>query len=478
LGNSDKTNIEARVQAVRDQFAAYDILIAKAQRAGVGKVGSESLDAYKAELAALQQQKVEQVAIEASEAGINAKLKDRKDTITGINARIADGSISFAEGFKQAEVFTNKVTPQIVEMAKSTLKFVQSLAGATPSPKIEALINKLQTVIANPAALDPSKSGKNAENTALSSIDAGITDVTSDVKTRDSTEKANRDLYAKNVQNYSDTQANIKDAYDRTTEAIRKQTAAIQEQLNVQLKSGAINKDQYETRSAQLKLINAGAAYQSDLQKDLTKEIENSFGQASQSLISGVINQVELLGEGQQKLGDTIKNIGILFVQAVAQILQSIAMWIIKTLVQIELQAILASLSGGGSLLGGSTSSLAAGTVHSGGMIGPGQQYMQRTVPAAMFMNAPRFHTGSIVGLGADEQPAILQHGEEVLSKNDPRNAMNGGGKEVTSSPTNIRNVLVQDPKDISKAMASQHGETVVLSHIKNNAASIKSILR
>jgi hypothetical protein len=39
-----------------------------------------------------------------------------------------------------------------------------------------------------------------------------------------------------------------------------------------------------------------------------------------------------------------------------------------------------------------------------------------------------RYHTGGIAGLAADEVPAVLKKGEEVLTEADPRHRDNFGG--------------------------------------------------
>ena len=86
-----------------EEFAKYDLLIAKAQRKGVGSVGGQSIAEFKAELDSLKEQRKEQVAIEAGEAAINAKLNERKIVTEAIVARIREGSLSLPEGMKQLE---------------------------------------------------------------------------------------------------------------------------------------------------------------------------------------------------------------------------------------------------------------------------------------------------------------------------------------------------------------------------------------
>jgi len=78
--------------------------------------------------------------------------------------------------------------------------------------------------------------------------------------------------------------------------------------------------------------------------------------------------------------------------------------------------------------------------------------------------------------MGVNEQAAILQRGEEVLTRDDPRNAMNrrgGGGSDI-----NIRSVLVDDPQRIPNAMGSSAGERIVVQHLIKNAATIRAIVK
>lgn len=96
--------------------------------------------------------------------------------------------------------------------------------------------------------------------------------------------------------------------------------------------------------------------------------------------------------------------------------------------------------------LGGTTT---AATNHTGGIVGaPGPS---RQVPAAVFAGAPRLHFG---GLAGDEVPTILQRGEEVLTRADPRHRANlgaGGGSvrvEVVNKGTPQRAVSAEATVD------------------------------
>ncbi|MEO1223792.1 MAG: hypothetical protein AAFX92_06165 [Pseudomonadota bacterium] len=73
--------------------------------------------------------------------------------------------------------------------------------------------------------------------------------------------------------------------------------------------------------------------------------------------------------------------------------------------------------------IGGGIGDFIADLFHSGGVVGQGAP--GRAVSPLAFVGAPRLHSGGIL---PNEVPAILQRGEEVLSRSDPRNVLNGGG--------------------------------------------------
>lgn len=90
------------------------------------------------------------------------------------------------------------------------------------------------------------------------------------------------------------------------------------------------------------------------------------------------------------------------------------------------LSNVFSSLTGGG---GGGLSGFAsifASFFHTGGIVG--QTSTRRMVNPAIFQTATRYHTGGIAGLRPNEVPAVLERGEEVLRRDNPRHSANGGG--------------------------------------------------
>jgi hypothetical protein len=104
-----------------------------------------------------------------------------------------------------------------------------------------------------------------------------------------------------------------------------------------------------------------------------------------------------------------------------------------------------ASLFGGGGGFGSGSSfgnqDLGA-FFHNGGLVGAGGTY--KLVDSAAWINAPRYHGGGIAGLKADEVPAILRRGEEVLRQNDPRHRDNSssGGPVVVNQTFNTQGAV------------------------------------
>jgi hypothetical protein len=98
--------------------------------------------------------------------------------------------------------------------------------------------------------------------------------------------------------------------------------------------------------------------------------------------------------------------------------------------------SIIGSLFGSAGAAGGAKLSIdaamAAGTMvsvfHQGGMVGaPGGA--MRAVPMSLFADAPRFHSGGMIG--PDERPVIAQVGERILSRSETAAYNRGGGMHV-----------------------------------------------
>lgn len=142
-----------------------------------------------------------------------------------------------------------------------------------------------------------------------------------------------------------------------------------------------------------------------------------------------------------------------------------------------------AGSAAGGSGLLSSAASFISSMFHNGGTVGSstsGSGQQSKSVSPSVFAGAKRFHTGGFPGLKSDEVPAILQKGEQVLSKSDPNNALNGGGSSGSSSSgsSSTRIVLVDDRDSVPEAMNSSYGEKIIMQQVRRNKLSIKKLAK
>lgn len=158
-------------------------------------------------------------------------------------------------------------------------------------------------------------------------------------------------------------------------------------------------------------------------------------------------------------------------------LLQGIGDFLIEMGKAIVKQALFNAISGGSS--GGGTGGFLSGLIgklfHSGGVVGRSGGSGSRMVNPAVFAGAQRFHGGGVLGLGPNEVPIIGLKDEEMLTRDDPRHVMNGGG---SGGSTNIKNVNVFDPVDVLEAaLASEVGEKVFMNWMTRRARTINGAL-
>lgn len=224
----------------------------------------------------------------------------------------------------------------------------------------------------------------------------------------------------------------------------------------------------------------------------LDTTITNSLVNNAMSAIEGVGQALANMISGQESVSEGFRSMGIAAANFFAQFLKDIAMAILRQ----QLLNALTSMGGGiggvakslGGVAGGSGGifGMIAGLFHDGGTVGSYNPATARTgshkrVSPAIFNNAPRMHTGGLVGLSRDEVPTILQENEEVLAKDDPRNILNGGaaaGGTPGAANMDMKMVIVDDPNRIPEAMTGAAGQQVMMAFLKQNAASVRALLK
>ena len=305
----------------------------------------------------------------------------------------------------------------------------------------------------------------------------------------------------------AEAQDRVAAAYAKTTPEILEAVAALEKLIGSTDTAKYLSANQLDLLTAKAQQFRAEARYVDPLVTRIETGVTQAF---SSSAVSGIQDVTKAIAEAATqtgKWGDVMRSVGNLALNVLSSIAQAVAKAIFEIYAARAASALVSGASSGAGILGtlgklfglagavggavgGFVPSLpvagAVGTVgvpglsaasfmvsHNGGIVGTsGPRFAG---PADWFTNAPRYHSGGMVGLRPDEQAAVLQKGEEVLSKDSPRNRMNGGG---ANQDVNIRNVLLFDETALAGALATPAGERVVLNIVKRNAASVRQMVR
>lgn len=223
-----------------------------------------------------------------------------------------------------------------------------------------------------------------------------------------------------------------------------------------------------ETTIQKLKIIEGTLGEIKDKSEITADQINRDFaGSAASSLTE--------FGKSLGKIASEGGNLSDVFVSARDTFRSFAADFLIRIAQMIIQAAILKALqnSSNGSIGGAIVSAIGAMSHHEGGTVGSGGT--ARSAAPGWFTNAPKYHTGGVVGLKPDEVPAILQKGEEVLTRQDPRNRANGTSQ---ATPQNIKIVNTIDSNSIlNEALSNQAGVKTLLNVVQANRASLKQIL-
>lgn len=290
-----------------------------------------------------------------------------------------------------------------------------------------------------------------------------------------------------------------KQAYEGSRKAILDQADALEKAID----PARMSATEVEKLTNQVKLLRAETKYVDPFWKGLKETFTSSFASGLDTAFNTIS---EAIGGAIAKTKEwkdvwvSVKNAALNFF---ASILKELATYILKAQVA-KLASSLFGSSGSSSSggIGGFVSTLFGGASSATGAVGSSTVgattgltnafslgayvplkkggVIGRVPPTGVddpsfWASAPRYRTGTVVGLAPDEQRAILHRGEEVLSADNPRNILNGGGGRGDIA---IRQVLVDDRSRIPEAMAGAHGERVIVQTLVRNAATVREILK
>lgn len=313
-----------------------------------------------------------------------------------------------------------------------------------------------ETLLAEQYELNAALEVEKNKKTDIERIEQRITDL----QTQRDALKEQRDVYAESgdTSKVSELDTQIAGVNSELTSAIEKAVtlyevmggsgadAAIAKMEALKLKVGTVDANLKKTRFSA---------------EDVNDTIFNS-------LEGGILNMFDAFANAVANGQNAVKALGQAFRQFAADFLMQIA----KMIIQQAIFNMLQKMSGG---IGGLLTKL----FHTGGVAGTSSGSGVRNVSPAWFNNAARYHTGGIAGLKPNEMPAILELGEEVLTKDNPRHIRNAGGaQQQGASGKRPRIINMFDSASfLAEALSNVVGEETILNYVRANPSAWKQAM-
>lgn len=233
-------------------------------------------------------------------------------------------------------------------------------------------------------------------------------------------------------------------------------------QLYEKLNLGAVEAQMRGIRTEANATVSAGDKFIAKWGGDVRQVVDQTFGALAEGL-AGLVT-------GTASLSDAFKAARDAFLSFASDFLIQIGKMILQAII---LQAIKNAINGTSGGYAQAAMS-AVGAMHTGGMVGS-PRHSYREVSPLLFASAPRYHSGGFPGLRSDEVPIIAQRGEEMLSRTDPRNALNGGG--VSQAPQVKIVNAIDSASVVTEAMNSREGQSAIINMMSARRQEVKRLL-
>lgn len=193
------------------------------------------------------------------------------------------------------------------------------------------------------------------------------------------------------------------------------------------------------------------------------------------TMVGGLVNAFDTMAQAIAQGENAFLAFGRGVLTVLADVLKQIALTIIR------MQILKAMQSFGGPIGTFASAAIGSGgmTGHTGGLVGSKAIGSGNAIrPSGWVANAfaGAYHSGGIAGLRADEVSATLRKNEEVLTTEDPRHRFNQGGERKEKKSDRLTQVLAIGDKQ-AEEMIAKYGSKAILTTIKSNAATIRSML-
>lgn len=464
-----KKNLSERLKLVETEYAPR-LKEAHARAAEDGGKAEAAVQKIINDRKKIEQEKYN---TEMSNSSVNS-AKTRAEKIKEIEASIKASRDKLAtrdDKLNPTESFDTREAAQI-ESAKNAYAGLEAQVrklGGAEAERFTAAINDLKQ----------QEAGLTAQKAQLAEIARLQQQLSALMSARDAQVEAIKAKHDAGLTSEVDYTNQVNAAYNNTKPAIDSAIAEIQK-FAAAHQAAFSSPEEYQKLTANLdtyktKLDQTGKETNTYMTQALTG-VSQSVGTGFDSIVSS-LTQIK---QGTADWGDLMSNLGSTMASFFADLLKQIAMAIIQAAI---LKALMAAFGGGaaagatGATGAASGATATAGVNHIGGMAGsPGQG--ARSVPASVFAGATKYHTGGMVGFAADEVPIVAKEGEEVLTRKDPRNRLNGG-LDGDSGSQSTRIIAVDDHRTaVAEALKTPEGEKAMIVNMRQNLPTIKKMLR
>lgn len=456
LERGENETLESRLHAFEAQYTG---LMAKIKKIG-GAEGAELSGRAQDMIAGLRKQETQKYEEEVQ--------KMHESLISKIDQANVKSSTKF-EDVLAAKL--QKIRNQYTAMKADLDKYEQKVAGSNMTSSQKA------------ASLAETGAMRVNLNVAQSNAESKATDQSKDEATKARMKEIN-DLLAERKARLEDIKLAETAGEISPAESYKQQQAVIDE-MQPKIEALAQSAKDYAAAiglaPAKLQTMNANLKLATSSGKGLAnslysvKEANADIAAGATSFFKGFAKGLVQQEDGYSRLTSGIRAAGRAFAQFAADFLMKIAEMIIQQQILNALSSMGGGSKGGG--VGGMLSSAVNAAVHHhGGTVG--SSVTNRSANVNWFVNAPKYHTGGIVGLAPDEMPAILRRNEEVLTDEDPRHRRNIFAQAPAQAAPNIKIVNTIDAGEFtSEGMSSAQGQRAVLNFIRNNKSTVNNIL-
>lgn len=422
---------------------------------------SKQLEPQLAKYAELQAQKAlgEQVDafLDSLEKKRNEIEKERANSAEYIGSAVSRGVLTIDEAQTKMSESTLKYVEHMTDAIKKLDEIINSDAFGKLSPEQQAaILNQREQLKAGQA--DPQTNPRRqAANFAVDSMAKRLDDF---LQRKRQFEELQEQLVISGQQSITKMEENVQ-AYLNNIAPQMKELVANAQQIMAAFGNSAsyANLTNLVTKIKEVGTETTHSKAEVELMNIAYETLSGGAMTAFDAIAQGLAG----IATGAMTSREALSGLGQALAQWAADALRQMAKLIVQQLISLAIQKAMSSFFGGGSVQMPDISGFMqyANMFHTGGIVGGGKAGGKKLNPL-VFQGAVRYHSGGIVGLAPDEVPAVLQKGEEVITKDDPRHRNNMNQTNSSGSPLTVINSF--DPKEaLRHALKSSEGRKVLI---------------